>query len=165
MISTQNEVGGGYIKSTVGLDMLVRDVMTKEVIAITKYESIMQVANILSENNISGIPVVDKDNKVVGIITQADILSLLGVRREHTFKDLLKHMLGEPLPERRMGDHVGDIMTSPAITIKPDANIAEAVRILDERKIRRLTVVDEKNILLGIITRADILKAVIRKLK
>ena len=154
-----------HIRSSMGLEIHVRDVMSKNVLSITKFESIVRVANILSEKNISGLPVVDKENKVIGIITQADILSMVGVSREHTFKDLLKYMLGEPLRERKIGDHVGDIMTSPAFTIKPDANIAEAVRIMTERRIRRLTVVDDKNTLIGIITRADILKAVIKKLK
>ena len=165
MNAANRDVSGGHLRSTIGFEMFVRDVMTRDVISITKYESIMQVANILSEKNISGLPVVDKENKVIGIITQADILSIVGVSREHTFKDLLKYMLGEPLPERRMGDIVGDIMTAPAITIKPDTNVAEAVRIMGERKIRRLTVVDNENTLIGIITRADTLKAVIRKLK
>ena len=155
----------GHIRSTVGLEMNVQDVMTEDVISILKYESIMHVAKILSEKNISGLPVVDKKNKVIGIITQADILSILGMRKGHTLKDLLKHMLGEPLPERRMGDIVGDIMTSPAATIKTNANIAEAAQIMDEKKIRRLPVVDEKNVLVGIISRADILKAVLKKIK
>ncbi len=155
----------GHLRSKVGFEMLVRDVMTRNVLSITKYESIMHVADILTENNISGLPVVDKENKVLGIISQADILSMVGVSREHTFKDLLKYMLGERLPERRVGDLVGDIMTSPALTIKPDTNIAEAVKMMDEKKIRRLTVVDEKNALIGILTRADILKAVIKKIK
>jgi len=145
--------------------MNVQDVMTEDVISILKYESIMHVAKILSEKNISGLPVVDKKNKVIGIITQADILSILGIKKGHTLKDLLKHMLGEPLPERRMGDIVGDIMTSPAATIKTNANIAEAAQLMDEKKIRRLPVVDEKNMLVGIISRADILKAVLKKLK
>jgi CBS domain-containing protein len=148
-----------------GLEMNVQDVMTGDVISILKYESIMHVAKILSEKNISGLPVVDKKNKVIGIVTQADILSILGMRKEHSLKDVLKHMLGEPLPERRMGDIVGDIMTSPAATIKPNANIAEAAQIMDEKKIRRLPVVDEKNMLVGIISRADILKAVLKKIK
>ncbi len=156
---------GKHIKSTIGFEMLVRDVMTKGVISISKYEPVIKVADILNEKNISGLPVVDKNYRVIGIITQADILSMIGVSREHTFKDLLKHILGETLPERRMGDHVGDIMTSPALTIKPDANIAEAVRIMDEKKIRRLTVADENETLIGIITRADILKAVINKIR
>jgi len=154
-----------HIKSAIGLEMHVKDVMTKGVISISKFESVMQVADILTEKNISGLPVVDKDKKVLGIITQADILSMIGVSREHTFKDLLKHMLGEPLQVRRVGDTVGDIMTSPALTIKPDANVAEAVKIMDEKKIRRLTVVDDKNTLIGIVTRADILKAVIIKIR
>jgi CBS domain-containing protein len=154
-----------HLRSKLGLEILVRDVMTTNIISISKYESVMQVANILAEKNISGLPVVDKENKVIGIITQADILSMVGVGREHTFKDLLKYMLGEPLHERKVGDHVGDIMTSPALTIKPGATIAEAVRIMDEKKIRRLTIVDDKNELIGILTRADILKAVIKKMK
>src|SRR5512145_1557234 len=117
----------GHIQSTLGAELLVRDVMTKGVISISKYESVMHVADILNEKNISGLPVVDKENKVIGIITQADILSLVGVSREHTLKDLLRYMLGEKLPEKRMGDHVGDIMTAPAITIGPDATVAETV--------------------------------------
>jgi CBS domain-containing protein len=165
MSAEKNDDNGPHLRSTIGLEMLVRDVMTKNVLSITKYESIMQVANTLTEKNISGLPVVDRENKVIGIVTQADILSMVGVSREHTFKDLLKYMLGERLPERRIGDLVGDIMTSPALTIRPDTNIAEAVKIMDEKRIRRLTVVDESNRLIGILTRADILKAVINKLK
>lgn len=165
MSTVKDSATEGHLRPRMGLEMLVRDVMTKNVISITKYESIMQVANILTEKNISGLPVVDKESKVIGIITQADILSMVGVGREHTFKDLLKYMLGEKLPERRVGDLVGDIMTSPALTIRPDANVADAVRIMDDKRIRRLTVVSEKGELLGIVTRADILKAVINKLK
>jgi CBS domain-containing protein len=155
----------GNIKSSMGRELHVKDVMTKGIITIGKYESIVKVADILSEKNISGLPVVDKENRVLGIITQADILSMVGVGRDHTFKDLLKYMLGEPLPGKKMGDTVGDIMTSPPITIKPDANIAEAVQLMDDRKIRRLMVIDGHNRLIGIISRADILKAVIAKVK
>lgn len=164
MDTAQRYDTGKHIRSSMGSEMHVRDVMTKDVISITKYESIMRVATILSDKNISGIPVVDKEKKVIGIITQADILSMIGVRRDHTFKDLLKHMLGEALPERKIGDHVGDIMTSSVQTVRPDATIAEVARTMDDKRIRRLPVVDDKNALIGIISRADILKAVIRKL-
>lgn len=164
-MTSKNYADAGRLPSRIGLEMLVRDVMTPGVISISKYESVVQVANILAEKNISGLPVVDKENKVIGIITQADILSMVGVGREHTFKDLLKYMLGEPLHERKVGDHVGDIMTSPALTIKPEASVAEAVRIMDEKRIRRLTVANDRGELIGILTRADILKAVIKKMK
>lgn len=164
-MAAANNADAGRLPSRIGLEMLVRDVMTPNVISISKYESVVQVANILAEKNISGLPVVDKENKVIGIITQADILSMVGVGREHTFKDLLKYMLGEPLHERKIGDHVGDIMTTPALTIKPEASVADAVRIMDEKRIRRLTVANDKGELIGILTRADILKAVIKKMK
>jgi len=154
-----------HARSNVGFDMVVKDVMTKDVITVQKFDSVMAVADILATRNISGLPVVDKQGKVVGIITQADILSVVGVRKEHTFKDLLKHMLGEPFLERRMGDIVGDVMTSHVLTASPQQNIAEIVRIMDEKKIRRLPVTDEKKKLVGIISRADILKAVLRKLR
>lgn len=165
MTSAHSEHTGGHIRSTIGSEIFVRDVMHKDVISVLKFESIINVAHILSEKNISGLPVVDKEHKVIGMITQADILSMVGIRREHTLKDLLKHILGEPLSERKIGDIVGDIMASPVVTIKPDANIAKAAQVLDEKKIRRLAVVDDKKKLIGIITRADILRAVIRNLK
>ncbi len=153
-----------HVRSTVGFDMLVKDVMTTEVITVQKFETVLAVADILKSRNISGLPVVDNQGKVIGIITQADILSVVGVRKEHTLKDLLKHMLGEPFAEQRIGDIVGDIMTSPVRTTTPQATIAEVVRLMDEKKIRRLPVVDEKKKLVGIISRADILKAVLNRL-
>ena len=153
------------IKSAIGYELLVQDVMTKGVITVSKFDPVLMVADILNEKNISGLPVVDNERRVIGIITQVDILSMIGVSREHTFKDLLKHMLGEALPARKLGDHVGDIMTSPVFCIKPDANIAEAVRLMSEKKIRRLTVAQEDKVLIGIVTRADILKAVITKIR
>ncbi len=152
------------IRSSIGLELNVHDVMTRDVLSVSKYESIVNVANILSERNISGLPVVDRENKVIGVITQADILSMVGVSHERTFKDLLRYLRGENLPECRRGDYVGDVMTSPAHTIRPNQTIAEAVKIMAEKNIRRLIVVDEKNTLIGIITRADILRAVIRNL-
>jgi CBS domain-containing protein len=154
-----------HMRSTIGFDMLVKDVMTTDVITVQKFESVLAVADILASRNISGIPVVDKQGKVTGIITQADILSVVGIRKDRTFKDLLKHMLGEPLLERKMGDIVGDVMTAPVHTTTPETNIAMVVLIMDEKKIRRLPVVDEKKRLVGIISRADILKAILRKLK
>ena len=165
MKTTNKKMRGGHLRSTIGFEILVQDVMTSEVISVLKYDNVMDVAKILAEKNISGLPVVDKKNKVIGMITQADILSVVGMNKEHTFKDLLKHMFGEPLSERKAGDIVAEIMASPVVTINPQANIAEAAQIMDCKKIRRLAVVDEKNMLIGIISRADILKAVLRNLQ
>lgn len=154
-----------HIKSTVCDEVLVRDVMTKDPISVQKFENIIKVAHILADRGISGLPVVDKDHRVVGVVTQADILAMVGMRKEHTFKDFLKHALGEPLPERKNGDVVADIMTTTVVTISPEVNIAKVAQIMDEKKIRRLPVVDGDKKLIGIISRADILKAVLKNLQ
>ncbi|MEE9523892.1 MAG: CBS domain-containing protein [Thermodesulfovibrionales bacterium] len=138
----------------------VRDAMTRDVLSVGKYDDISQVVGILADRNISGLPVVDRENHVVGIISEADVISMVGETRDHTFKDLVKRALGHHLPERKQGHMVGDIMNSPAVTIAPDIEISEAVRIMDERRIRRLPVVDKDKRLIGILSRADILKTI-----
>ena len=136
----------------------VREVMTEDVITVKRNVDIHEAARLLSEHNISGMPVVDEENHVIGVISEADILYTTGMKKGHTFKDVLRHVLGEPLPRRRDRSLVEDIISSPAITIKPDADIREAARILDEKRIKRLPVVDDENRLVGIISRANIVR-------
>ncbi|MDA8079065.1 MAG: CBS domain-containing protein [Nitrospiraceae bacterium] len=140
----------------------VRDVMTVSVITASPEAGVREAAQLLSENRISGLPVTDKDRRVLGVVTEADILALTGMKREHTFLDIIRHLLGEPVPHKT-GSTVGDVMTSPAITIGPDAGMGEAARIMDERRIKRLPVVGDDGKLIGLISRADIVRAVGRR--
>ncbi len=137
----------------------VREVMTPKVIAVKADTPIRDVIALLSENRISGLPVVDQENRVIGMVTEADILAMTGIKREQTFKEIIRHILGEPAPRPKAGDKVGEIMTTPATTTRPEADIREVARILDEKKIKRLPVVDEGKRLIGIISRADIVRA------
>ncbi|MGE5301548.1 MAG: HPP family protein, partial [Acidobacteriota bacterium] len=75
-----------HAKSRLTSKILVRDVMSENVIAAQKFDDITSAARILSENNISGLPVVDKENRVIGIISEADVLAMMGTQRQHTFK-------------------------------------------------------------------------------
>jgi len=113
----------------------VSEVMTKTVITVRKNTLIKEAVTFLSENKISGLPIVDEENHVLGMITEADILA-------------------------RDGEKVEDIMTSPALTTTPDTDIRDVARILNEKKIKRLPVIDNQNKIIGIISRADIMKAV-----
>jgi CBS-domain-containing membrane protein len=144
--------------------MRVGDAMTRDVLAVNKFDDISHAVKLLADQNISGLPVVDRENRVVGIISEADVVSMVGSRRAHTFTELLRSIVGHPLPERKIGHLVGDIMTSPAVTVFPDAEISEAVRLMDGRRIRRLPVVDKDQRLVGLISRSDIVKAMGRKL-
>ncbi len=137
----------------------VKDVMTRDVVAVKMLDGVHEAVRLLSENRISGLPVVDAENLVIGVVTEADILAMTGMKEGHSFKDILRHILGEPLPEHRKGDRVVDIMTSPAITTFPDADIKDVARVLDEKRIKRLPVVDWGKRLIGIISRGDIVRA------
>jgi CBS domain-containing protein len=141
----------------------VKDVMTVKVVSVRKYDDINHVIQTVSELNIGGLPVVDNENHVVGIISEADILSAMGIEKEPTFRDVLKHLIGESLPERKLGDIVGDIMTFPVVTVRFDEDISVAAQAMHEKRIRRIPVVDEENRLLGIVSRRDIIRAISRK--
>jgi CBS-domain-containing membrane protein len=141
----------------------VRDIMTKKVITVKKESNIHEVSVLFSENRISGLPVVDEESHVIGVVSEADILFMAGMEKGHTFKDILRYLLGEPLPRRKHGDRVGEVMTSPAITTSAEADVREVAEILENRRIKRLPVVDSENRLLGIISRGDIVRAMSRK--
>jgi CBS domain-containing membrane protein len=141
----------------------VKDVMTTAVITIKRDADIHEAARLLSEKKISGMPVVDNDNRVIGVVSEADILILAGMKKEHTFRDVLRNVLGEPVPARTGGNRVQDVMSFPALTISPDEDIRKAAMILDERRIKRLPVVGPEGRLIGIISRADIVRAISKK--
>lgn len=147
-----------HAKERIAQKIPVRDVMTMDVVTVKSNTDIHEAARLLSENNISGMPVVDEENHVIGVISEADILYTAGMKKGHTFKDILKHVLGEPLPRRKDRGKVGDIMSLPPITARSDTDIREVARILDEKRIKRLPVVDDENKLAGIISRANIVR-------
>jgi len=148
-----------YARKRTMVEIPVSDLMTKDVVTIDPGADLKEAARRLSGLRISGMPVVDADNRVIGIISEADILSLAGVKKGHTFKDVLRHVLGAPLPVRKKGNTVGEVMSSPAITTGPDRDIRAVAAILDEKRIKRLPVIDEEERLIGIIARADIVRA------
>lgn len=157
------EIALRHAKERLALKIPVKDVMTLAVIAVKEDSDINEAARLLSEGNVSGLPVVDNENTVIGVITEADILSAAGMEKGYAFKDILRHILGEPPRKKKKGDKVKGIMTAPAITIKPDTDIREVAGILDEKRIKRLPVVDEDNRLIGIISRADIVRTFNKK--
>ena len=138
----------------------VKDVMTTNAVFVKKDADLHEAARILSENRISGMPVIDDNNRVIGVISEADILTLAGMKKGHTFKDILRNILGEPVPARKTGSRVEDVMSFPPITAKADDDIGEVANILDERRIKRLPVVDDEGKLVGVIARADIVRAI-----
>jgi CBS domain-containing protein len=144
--------------------ILVKDVMTKNVIAVKKDTKVRELIEILTKNRISGVPVVDEENRVIGIVSEADLLFTTKTGKIRGLREFLKRLIGEEystLATPLSGDlKVEDIMTSPVITASPDMDIEEASKILSEKRIKRLPVVDENGKLIGIITRHDLVSAI-----
>jgi len=149
-----------HAEQRIARSISVRDVMTKNVINIREDAEINEATALLSENRISGLPVVDGQDRVVGMITEADILAMAGMKRGHTFKDVIRHLLGEPLSGPKQGKLLREVMTSPAITTGPEAQLREVALTLDGKRIKRLPVVDDGGKLIGIISRADIVRTI-----
>jgi CBS domain-containing protein len=154
------EIAFEHAQSRLASQAPVKDVMTRNVITIKKDADLHEAARVLSENRISGMPVVDDSNQVIGVISEVDVLTLAGLKEEHTFKDIVRSILGEPVHARKGGNRVKDVMSFPPITSKADDSVAEVAKILDEKRIKRLPVVDDQGKLIGIISRADIVRAI-----
>ena len=137
----------------------VQTVMTENVVSVTGDTSILEAARLLSEHKITGMPVISEDNHVIGVISEADILSPGGSKKENTVDKLLRALRGKPGTKRPDAERVEDAMNAPPITTLPDADIKEVAAILDMHRIKRLPVVDHDGKLVGIISRGDIIRA------
>ncbi len=141
----------------------VQAVMTKNVVSSTRDMSIHEASRLLSEHKISGMPVINEDKRVVGVISEADIPSPEGAKKEHAVIRLLRRLRGKPGTMRTEGKRVEDVMNTPPITTLPDADIKEVAAVLDMHRIKRLPVVDPDGKLLGIISRGDIIRIMGKK--
>lgn len=139
--------------------MTVADLMTKDVVTVKKDTPLEEAARRLTGLRISGMPVVDDQDKVIGVIGELDIMAVLSGKKTRGLKDLLRRIMGEPSPMRKEGDQVGHVMSTPAITIKRSFDVRDAARVLDSHRIKRLPVVDDDGRLIGVISRADIVRA------
>jgi CBS domain-containing membrane protein len=152
-----------HAKERLALHRKVSEVMTAEAVAVNADADVEEAIRLLSGYRVSGLPVVDKENRLVGVITEADILSVMGMNRGHTFKDIVARLIGESVPGHKAGNTVRQVMSSPPISTTPDTLILEVAAILEERRIKRLPVVDADGVLVGIVSRGDIIRAVAKK--
>lgn len=143
----------------------VRDVMTRPVISVTPDTPLKDVARLLVEHGISGVPVVGPKREVLGVVSEADFLV------KERGADAIRHrplaaIIGESREAIRQLAKVeaataGEAMSSPAVTVASGATIAEAAAAMVERAVNRLPVTED-GVLVGIVTRADLVRAYVR---
>ena len=133
--------------------------MTRDVLTVSPETPLKDAAELLARHRISGLPVVE-DGKILGVVSEADVVARSTGSRES--RSLVPAFLGGRKPEPDFDATTsGDAMSSPAITIRAERPIAEAARVMVERKVNRLPVVDGSE-LVGIVTRADVVRAFVR---
>jgi CBS domain-containing protein len=143
--------------------MRVEDVMTREVWTVRSETSLKEAAEILAQRHVSGLPVVDAEDHVVGVLSEGDILfKERGLQQK---RGLLDRWLDLPLPDitsKLEARTAGEAMSAPAVTIGRKRPLTEAANTMIEEGVNRLPVVDAEGKLIGVISRADLVRAFVR---
>ncbi|QNE73398.1 CBS domain-containing protein [Streptomyces finlayi] len=140
--------------------------MTSEVVQAHPDTPFEELARLLDAHRISGLPVVDRDDKVMGVVSQSDLTKRQAARggpgtaRHRILRTVrgMAHVGRAPVPAVT----ACEVMTSPAVTVHPEQRVVDAARIMERRHIDRLPVVDEEDRLIGITTRRDLLRVFLR---
>ncbi|HEB69264.1 MAG TPA: CBS domain-containing protein [Desulfobulbus sp.] len=143
------------------------DVMTAKVISVHRQAQSVDIADVMARHNVSGVPVLDDKDQVVGIISENDFLSRMGNSEVTSFMSIVarclqqKGCLAIPISKQQ----AEDIMTSPVVTVSKDTPVSEIVQIFSEKQINRVPVTGADGQLIGIVSRADTLQTVIPRVK
>jgi CBS domain-containing protein len=136
----------------------VREVMSTRVIWVRKDATFREMAVAIRERRVSAFPVLDDAGKVVGVVSEADLLTKEALDSEPDgMPGMITGILRRKDQEKARGITAGDLMTSPPVTVKPDDTVEHAARLMYTRRVKRLPVVDAAGHLVGIISRADVL--------
>jgi CBS domain-containing protein len=136
--------------------MRVAEVMTIDVVSIGLRTPLKDAAELLAAHGFTGVPVVDSDGAVVGVVSEADVLAKeRGPRRRRPFRSQ-----SDALKARART--AAEAMSTPAVTVGPDARVEDVARLMLDRGVKRLPVVDASGCLLGIVTRTDLVRAFVR---
>jgi CBS-domain-containing membrane protein len=133
----------------------VKDVMSTHVIAVRQNASYKDMAAMLHEQRVSAFPVLDEHNKVIGVVSESDLLTKEAL--EGTVPGMLQSMMSQREHARASAVTAAELMTKPAVTIGPDEPVIQAARLMYSRRLKRLPVTSDDGTLIGIVTRADVL--------
>ncbi|QYX75251.1 CBS domain-containing protein [Streptomyces akebiae] len=134
----------------------VSDVMTHTVVAVGRDAPFKEIVQLFDQWKVSALPVLEGEGRVVGVVSEADLL------HKEEFRDA-DDTSGDFAARLKAGAvTAGELMNAPAVSVHPDATLAEAARIMARRKVKRLPVVDALGMLQGVVSRGDLLKVFLR---
>ncbi len=146
--------------------LTARDIMQTDVVTIGPDATVRELADLLATSKISGVPVVDAEGAVVGVVTEGDIvLQDAGLHFPHYMQFLDSIIYLESVSKfeerfrRTFGTKVADVMSTEVVSVAPDASIYDVATLMADRDVNRVPVLEEGR-LVGIITRADVVQAI-----
>jgi CBS domain-containing protein len=136
------------------MNTTVKDVMSTHVIAVRQGAPYKEMAAMLHEQRVSAFPVIDDDNKVIGVVSEADLLT-----KEALEGTVPRTLLSRPERVRKQTNALtaADLMTKPPVTTGPDETVTHAARLMFDQQVKRLPVISDDGTLIGIVTRSDVL--------
>jgi CBS domain-containing protein len=137
--------------------MRVKELMTRDVLTVTPETPLKYVAALLAEHGISGVPVCDPEGRLLGVVSEADIV----YREQGPRQSGLLARLFQRDDEKAIARTAGEAMTSPPLTVTPGRPIANVAKMMVKNGVNRLPVVQDDK-LIGIVTRADLVRAFLR---
>jgi CBS domain-containing protein len=148
--------------------MLAKEIMTKDVVTVGKEDTVTDVARLLVEHKVSGLPVVDDEGRVLGMVSEGDLIYQDKKLHTPAFLEILGGVIYLESPQRVANDikkmtatKVAEIMTGKVYTVKEETPVEEVATIMVERQVNRVPVVDKAGKLVGIVSRQDLVRAMI----
>lgn len=139
----------------------VGDVMTRDVVFVRDTSPLKDVAELMAEHRVSGVPVLDADDQVVGVISETNFFREMAGGSAKNFMEVVADCLGGRVcmaaPARRMVAR--EIMSSPALTVTESTSVVEAANLFTTNRVNRAPVVNAEGRLIGIVSRADIVRS------
>ncbi|MEW2120595.1 CBS domain-containing protein [Streptomyces sp. NPDC005474] len=143
-----------------GTPYIVSDVMTPTVAAIGRGAAFKEIVQLMQDWKVSALPVIEGEGRVVGVVSEADLLPKEEFRDSDPDRSTQLHRLSDLAKAGALT--AGELMTSPALTVHPDTTLAQAARTMARAKVKRLPVVDAVGLLQGVVSRSDLLKVFLR---
>jgi len=143
-----------------GSPYIVSDVMTHTVVAVGRDASFKEIVELMRQWRVSALPVLAGEGRVIGVVSEADLLP----KEEFRDSDPDRFTQLRRLPDLAKAGALtaGELMSAPAVTVHADATLSEAARVMAQRQVKRLPVVNDEGLLEGVVSRGDVLKVFLR---
>jgi len=136
----------------------VGDIMTRDVATVAEGTSLNSAAEIMAQRGISSLPIVDVNNKLIGVLTEADFLAALNIKEESGIRNLFNTVIRRNRAPKTRGTTVDGLMTRKPITVKEQDTLQTAIHLMDKNRIKRLIITDDSQHVTGLISRPDLIR-------